>query len=90
MAKPSTQKTPSPCIDVCKFKRGGHCIGCSMTKAQKSMFKGLKKNRHRAAFVEMLVAQQSQLGRFSHWAPRYLRKCLKKGAKPIPAVRDAA
>ncbi len=83
-------KTPSPCIDVCKFKRGGHCIGCSMTKAQKSLFKQLKKNKHREAFVEMLVGQQSQLGRYAHWAPAYLRKCLKKKVKPVDAARNAA
>lgn len=83
-------KTPSPCIDVCKFKREGHCIGCSMTKPQKSMFKALKKDKHREAFVNMLVAQQSRLGRYTHWAPAYLRKCLKKKVKPAPAVRDAA
>lgn len=83
-------KTPSPCISVCKFKRQGHCIGCSMTKAQKSMFKKLKSNKHRDAFVEMLVGQQSHLGKYKHWAPRYLRKCLKKKAKPIRAVRDMA
>ena len=83
-------KTPSPCIDVCKFKRGGHCIGCSMTKAQKSMFKSLKKDKHRASFVEMLVGQQSRLGKYAHWAPQYMRKCFKKKAKPVPAVRDVA
>lgn len=83
-------KTPSPCISVCKFKRNGHCIGCSMTKDQKSMFKALKKEKHRKAFIEMLVGQQSRLGRFSHWVPQYLRKCLKKKKKPIAAVRDAA
>ncbi|MEO0386939.1 MAG: DUF1289 domain-containing protein [Pseudomonadota bacterium] len=83
-------RTPSPCIDVCKFKREGHCIGCSMTKPQKSMYKSLKKEAHRAAFVQMLVAQQKALGRYTHWAPAYLRKCLKKKARPIPAVRDAA
>ena len=88
MAK--TPKTPSPCIDVCKFKRESHCIGCSMTKAQKSMFKKLKKDKHRKGFVEMLVGQQSKMGRYTHWAPQYLRKCLKKKVKPIPAVRDVA
>lgn len=61
-----------------------------MTKAQKSMFKKLKSNKHRDAFVEMLVGQQSHLGKYKHWAPRYLRKCLKKKAKPIRAVRDMA
>lgn len=83
-------KTPSPCIDVCKFKRGGHCIGCSMTKAQKTLFKALDKDKHRAAFVEMLLAQQAQLGRYSHWLPAYIRKCKKKKAKPIDAVKEAA
>lgn len=75
-------KLPSPCIDVCKFKRQGHCIGCSMTKAQKKMFKSLKKNEHREAFVEMLIAQQDVMGKYSHWAPAYARRCLKKGSKP--------
>lgn len=90
MAKDKFSKTPSPCIDVCTFKREGHCIGCSMTKVQKSLFKELKKNKHREAFVEMLVGQQSRLGKYRHWAPQYLRKCLKKNVKPIPAVRDVA
>ncbi|MEM9425823.1 MAG: DUF1289 domain-containing protein [Pseudomonadota bacterium] len=83
-------KTPSPCIDVCKFKRQGHCIGCSMTKAQKSMFKSLKKEKHRTAFIEMLIGQQSRLGRYTHWGPRYLRKCLKKRVKPLAILRKAA
>lgn len=83
-------KTPSPCIDVCKFKRQGHCIGCSMTKAQKSMFKELRKEKHRQGFVEMLIGQQSRLGRYTHWAPQYLRKCLKKKVKPIDALRKVA
>ncbi len=83
-------KTPSPCIDVCKFKREGHCVGCSMTKTQKSLFKSLKKDKHRAAFVAMLVGQQSKMGKYHHWTAQYLRKCLKKKVKPVAAVRDAA
>lgn len=74
-------KTPSPCIDVCKYKRGGHCIGCSMTKAQKSAFKALKKDSQRAGFVEMLIAQQQVMGKYSAWDIAYMRKCKKKGAK---------
>lgn len=61
-----------------------------MTKAQKSMFKSLKKDKHRKAFVEMLIGQQSRLGKFSHWTPKYLRKCLKKNVRPVGSVRDAA
>jgi len=83
-------KTPSPCIDVCKFKRQGHCIGCSMTKAQKTLFKELKTNQSRDAFVEMLVQQQDRLGKYSHWAPEYLKKCKKKKVKPIKAIEDIA
>ncbi|MEM6823701.1 MAG: DUF1289 domain-containing protein [Pseudomonadota bacterium] len=76
------RKVPSPCIDVCKFRRGGHCIGCSMTKAQKKLFKGLKKASDQSAFVEMLEHQQLRLGKYQHWPPAYARKCLKKGAHP--------
>lgn len=70
-------QTPSPCIDVCKFKREGHCIGCSMTKPQKKLFKSLKKDEHRAAFVTMLRKQQAHLGAYRHWVLAY-RKKLKK------------
>ena len=80
-------KVPSPCIDVCKFKREGHCIGCSMTKAQKSLFKGLSKEKHQMAFLDMLRQQQDSLGGYTHWAPAYLKK-LKK--KKIKLVWDAA
>lgn len=72
-------KLPSPCIDVCKFKRAGHCIGCSMTKAQKSMFKKLKKAEHQHAFLDMLVHQQNDLGKYSHWPEAYRKRCARKG-----------
>lgn len=76
-------KVPSPCIDVCKFKREGHCIGCSMTKAQKSLFKELKKEKHQLAFIEMLRKQQAALGKYMHWAPAYLKKLKKKKIKLV-------
>ena len=71
-------KLPSPCIDVCKFKREGHCIGCSMTKAQKSLFKDIKKESRRHGFIEMLTAQQRQMGKFTHWEEAYRKKLAKK------------
>lgn len=77
-----TKKLPSPCIDVCKFRREGHCIGCAMTKAQKKMFKSLGKDAHRRAFVEMLIHQQENLGKYGHWTPAYLKKCAKKKVAP--------
>ena len=74
-------KLPSPCISVCKFKREGHCIGCSMTKSQKSLFKTLKKEKHQHAFLDMLVHQQSDLGKYTHWPVAYRKRCDKKGVK---------
>ena len=53
-----------------------------MTKAQKSLFKNLKKGSHRLAFVEMLTAQQALMGKYSHWKPAYLKKLKKKKIKP--------
>jgi len=49
-----------------------------MTKAQKSTFKKLKKNKHRKAFVELVVAQQSVMGRYEHWQQAYGKRCRKK------------
>ncbi|MEM1363266.1 MAG: DUF1289 domain-containing protein [Pseudomonadota bacterium] len=74
-------KLPSPCIGVCKFKiKGGHCIGCSMTKAQKSLYKKIKKDQAREGFITMLSAQQMAVGSAKGWIGAYLRKCAKKGA----------
>ena len=76
------KKLPSPCIDVCKFRREGHCIGCSMTKPQKKLFKSLKKAKHQHAFMDMLAHQQSDMGKYGHWAPAYAKKCARKGVTP--------
>lgn len=88
-------KTPSPCIGVCKFGRSGpagaHCIGCSMTKAQKKVAKAAAKagRAEGAGFVALVLAQQEAMGRYRHWRAAYLKRCLKKGA-PVPeAVRRA-
>lgn len=79
MSKP--EKIPSPCISVCKFRREGHCIGCSMTKGQKKLFKKLKKADEQNAFLTFLLHQQISLGKFTHWARVYQRKLNKKGIK---------
>lgn len=75
------EKLPSPCIDVCKYRNKGHCIACSMTKLQKRAFKRLEGRKARAAFVQMLIAQQAMLGRYTAWANVYRRKCEKKNVK---------
>ncbi len=86
-------KTATPCIDVCKFRRKGpagtHCIGCSMTEAQKKIGKQQKKPRDAAAFMALVLAQQSHMGGYSHWREAFLKRCQKKG-RPVPdCVNDA-
>ncbi len=83
-------KLPSPCLSVCKFRiTGGHCIACSMTKAQKKLFKKIKKDDARAGFVTMLSAQQDAVGSARSWPEAYAKKCAKKGAKTPPLLRRA-
>ena len=68
-------KIPSPCIGVCKYKRGDHRISCSMNKEQKKIFKSLKKALIKQAFITMLCAKQESLGGYSHWEKAYNSKC---------------
>ena len=87
-------KTASPCLDICKFRRQGpagrHCIGCSMTKAQKALAKKAKTPKGMAAFVVLVMAQQSQMGGYAHWRGAYIARALKKG-RPVPrVVREAS
>ena len=83
-------KVPNPCIDVCKYKiKGGYCIGCGMTKADKKRFKKLDGKKAKRAFLSDLVQQQLKLGKgFGGWAQAYRRKCTKKGV-PCPIDEGA-
>ena len=84
-------KVQSPCIGVCKFKRpgpaGAHCIGCSMTRDQKKIGKTLKKRTAAEAFLALVIAQQERMGRYAHWRPAYLERCLRKGRRVPKALR---
>jgi predicted Fe-S protein YdhL (DUF1289 family) len=76
-------KPPSPCIDVCKYKLKGHCIGCGMTKAQKRLVERLD-GAGRRQFIAELLAQQKALGdRFRGWEIAYRAKCARKD-RPCP------
>jgi len=81
-------KTPSPCIDICKYKRAGHCIACSMTKPQKKAFKALRNDGQRRGFVQLVMAQQAIMGKFKAWPGIYTKKCRKRGT-PVPDLPDA-
>ena len=54
-----------------------------MTKAQKSLFKSLKKKKQRAEFIAALREQQARLGGYDAWPKAYLRRCRKKDAEDI-------
>lgn len=82
-------KLPSPCIGVCKFKRDDHCIGCSMTREQKSLSKLAKKGKARRAMVTLVMAQQAVMGGYKHWDAAYAKRCAKKGVEP-PKRAEAA
>ena len=84
-------KVPSPCIDVCKYKNRGYCIGCGMTERQKKEFKRLDGSKAKRAFLTDLVDQQATVGKYRHWEPEYRRKCRKKGVEcPLDALPPRA
>ena len=60
-------KNYSPCIDICKYRSDGHCVGCSMTKAQKKISKSLKSKDKQLAFEGLVRMQQAVLGGFEAW-----------------------
>ncbi|MEM8628016.1 MAG: DUF1289 domain-containing protein [Pseudomonadota bacterium] len=79
-------KIPSPCVDVCKFKLNGHCLGCGMTKKQKKGFKKLDGKKAKRRFLCSLVEQQNAIGLTANWARAYRRRCAKKD---VPCPLDA-
>jgi hypothetical protein len=58
-----------------------------MSKEQKRLGKKARKPAVMEGFVALVVAQQERMGRFGHWRPAYLKRCLKKGVQPPPAAR---
>ena len=53
-----------------------------MTKDQKKLFKSLKKDKFKDAFIMMLRAQQNVMGGYRHWEGAYSRKCNKDNERP--------
>jgi len=71
-------KLPSPCIDICKDKRGV-CVGCGRTKKQKKAWKDAGNDAEREALILDCAAAARELGIYDFWAGEYRRKCRKKG-----------
>ena len=79
---------PSPCIDVCKYKRQGRCIGCSMTKMEKQTFPHSGAPEQKKAFIEGLIARLEEIGRNPvFWAYTYRHKGEREGV-PCPVEID--
>ena len=77
---------PSPCIDVCKFKDAGRCIGCAMTKLEKKGFKRLRDKTTKKAFFRELTERLEASGRLGYWTRMYRRKCARRD-RPCPLDR---
>lgn len=73
------KKIPSPCVDICKYKRGGYCVACGMCKKQKKVFKKLSSPKKQLSFISDLMRQHDDLGGFPMWPKAYRKRCRKKG-----------
>ncbi len=77
-------KAPSPCVDVCKYKRQGRCVGCSMTKDEKQRFPENGGPVAKRDFILGLMARLAESGRNpAFWVMSYRRKCELAGV-PCP------
>jgi len=75
---------PSPCVDVCRYKRAGRCVGCMMTKAEKDAFPRAGNADAKRRFFETLFARlESEHKNPAFWAISYRRKCEREGV-PCP------
>ncbi|MDY8110826.1 DUF1289 domain-containing protein [Fulvimarina sp. 2208YS6-2-32] len=78
------ESAPSPCIDVCKYKRQGRCIACSMTKLEKQAFPHSGGAAQKRAFINALIGRLEETGRNpAFWAYTYRHKCEREGV-PCP------
>ena len=85
------QMVVSACIDICTYKKGGRCIGCTMTRRQKAEFKKMKSEAKKQEFLLSLIDQIRAQGKFDSWARAYRKKCKKKGAScPLDAEEAQA
>ncbi|WP_182085177.1 DUF1289 domain-containing protein [Aureimonas sp. ME7] len=79
---------PSPCVDVCKYKRAGRCVGCMMTKMEKDSFPHSGSADMKKRFFETLLARlEEEHKNPAFWAIAYRRKCEREGV-PCPLDED--
>lgn len=81
---------PSPCVDVCKYKRAGRCVGCMMTKAEKDSFPRSGSAEAKKSFFDGLMERlRSEHKNPAFWAIAYKRKCEREGV-PCPLDEEEA
>ncbi len=84
------EKFPSPCIDICKDKRGV-CVGCGRTKQQKKAWKETGSDKQREVLLHECAEAARNLGIYHFWATEYRRKCHKKGREcPLDRIATPA
>ncbi len=73
-------KIPSPCVDICKDKRG-ICIACGRDKRDKDDWKSAEGRQEKIALLRECVARTDEIGTRGFWEAEYRRKCRKKGVE---------
>lgn len=71
---------PSPCVGICKDKRGV-CIACGRTKKDKKAWKSAESDSAQIKLLKRCAAQAEEIGTRDFWQKEYRRKCRKKGVR---------
>jgi len=81
-------KLPSPCVGICKEKRGV-CIACGRDEDDEKAWKRADGLAEKLALLADCSRNTQKLGTRQFWEAEYRRKCLKKGVScPLDGVRD--
>lgn len=73
-------KLPSPCVGICKDKRGV-CIACGRTEDEEKAWKRADSREEKLALLAACAVNTNQIGTRRFWEAEYRRKCAKKGVE---------
>ncbi|MDX2264961.1 MAG: DUF1289 domain-containing protein [Hyphomicrobiales bacterium] len=77
---------PSPCVGVCKDKRGA-CIACGRDEDDEKAWKRADDLETKLALLAQCAAKTEEIGTRAFWEREYRRKCAKKGVLcPLDAL----
>lgn len=89
------EKIPSPCVGVCKDRRGD-CIACGRDKGAEKAWKKAESRMEKLRLIAECRRKTEVIGTRGFWEKEYRRKCAKKELPcpldelDIPAARAAA